>query len=56
MIRVVLTSMAILFAFSSFPSLQSQEEKEEGVAWKTDLGKARAEAKESGKPLLIVFR
>ncbi len=27
-----------------------------GLAWQTDLGRARAAARRDGKPLLVVFR
>ena len=56
-LKVILSAGVLLFTFSSFPTLRAKEVQEvEGFSWKTDLAKARVEAKESGKPLLIVFR
>ena len=28
----------------------------EGIDWRSDLGRARAEAQKAGKPMLVVFR
>lgn len=56
MTKATWAGIAILFAFSGTTSLRGQESPGGGFAWKTDLGKARAEAKASGKPLLVVFR
>ena len=56
MAKTALVGMAILFVFSWASTLRGQEKAGDGFAWKTDLGKARAEAKESGRPLLVVFR
>jgi len=56
-LNVILSAGVLLFTFSSFQTLRAKAVQEaEGFSWKTDLAKARVEAKESGKPLLIVFR
>ncbi len=54
--RIAFTGIAILSVFSWSRGLPAQESPKTGFHWKTDLAKARAEARESGKPLLVVFR
>ena len=55
--KLTISSLVLLFSVSAFPADQDPDvQKPEGFSWRTDLAKARVDAKEAGKPLLIVFR
>jgi hypothetical protein len=46
---LVLVALASLAAFTA-------RAEDEGIAWRTDLARAREEARRDGKPLFVVFR
>lgn len=51
----VLTSWALLWAVAERPSVSVGEDEARAVTWLTDLDAARAQARESGRPIFAVF-
>ncbi len=49
--RLVLGTALVVAALAT-----AQDPDVEGIDWRLDLKKARAEAQKTGKPMLVVFR
>ena len=51
---VFVTALALGLAALGTPA--GAEDEPPGITWRTDLEAARADARESGRPLFLVFR
>ena len=56
MLRLVLGPLALGIVGLTLALVAYGKDERDGISWRTDLEAARADARESGKPLLVVFR